>query len=288
MELPADIELTPVERWTLSVARLANQSQVGKSLQSLFLRQISLRWVRLALSRRTLCEGIEDAARLAPEGGMLVVSNHRSFFDQYALLCSLLHRHAKWVQRMYFPVRSNFFYDHPAGLFINMVVAGGSMFPPVYREADRRALNDLALDQVTAVLQEKGTVVGMHPEGTRGKGPDPYQLLPAQPGVGKMALSAKPMVLPVFINGLGNDFLADLRRGFDRTSKRDAPVIAVFGKPVDYSALQQEKPRPTLYKRCADLFMNEIRKLSEVEKDLRQRCKTGEIDEDDPRWLING
>mgnify|MGYP001480307136 CR=1 FL=1 len=44
---------------------------------------------------------------------------------------------------------------------------------------------------VAALPDQPGTVVGLHPEGTRGKGPDPYTFLPAQPGVGKLALVAE-------------------------------------------------------------------------------------------------
>ena len=51
----------------------------------------------------------------------------------------------------------------------------------------------------------------MHPEGTRGKGPDPYEFLPAQPGVGKLALVAQPIVIPAFILGLGNNIVEDIR-----------------------------------------------------------------------------
>ena len=60
----------------------------------------------------------------------------------------------------------------------------------------------------------------MHPEGTRGKGPDPYELLPAQPGVGKLALVGKPVVIPAFILGLGNDIVEDVRLNFTQGRAR--------------------------------------------------------------------
>lgn len=287
MDSPVTVELSRVERLARGLGRLANESAVGKSLQTAFLRGVSFQWVRMVLSRRMLTEGLFDLRDVAPERGVLLVSNHRSFFDQYALLCAMLHREVTWARHLYFPVRSNFFYDHPAGVFINLAVAGGSMYPPVYREAERRVLNDAALDQITAFLQQPGAIVGMHPEGTRGKGPDPYQFLPAQPGVGKMALAARPMVIPLFINGLGNDFLVDVRRNFDGNARRTTPIVAVFGKPLDYSAFTQDKPRPTLYKRCADFFMSEIKALAATEQRLRKACLDGEISDDDPRWLSN-
>jgi 1-acyl-sn-glycerol-3-phosphate acyltransferase len=127
----------------------------------------------------------------------------------------------------------------------------------------------------------------MHPEGTRGKGPDSYEFLPAQPGVGKLALLAKPTVMPLFIRGLGNNFLEDVRHNFRASARRENAVIAVFGPPVDYSDLLADKPRPTLYKKCADRFMEAIRVQAEREKKLRAELDAGRIPPDDPRWIEN-
>src|SRR5207247_2407339 len=141
-----------------------------------------------SLSRRMFVEGLEDLIRLVPHTGVMLVSNHRSFFDQYAMLLACYMGPVPWAKQLYFPVRSNFFYDQPLGVVVNAAVAGGAMYPPIYRQAERRALNDDALAKMVAILRQPGNVLGMHPEGTRGKGPDPYQFLPAQPGVGKVAL----------------------------------------------------------------------------------------------------
>ncbi len=64
-------------------------------------------------------------------------------------------------------------------------------------------------------------------------------------------------------------------------------MIAVFGKPVDYSDLLVEKPRPTLYKKAADRFMQAIAALTEREKELRAEVDAGTITDDDPRWIAN-
>jgi 1-acyl-sn-glycerol-3-phosphate acyltransferase len=136
-------------------------------------------------------------------------------------------------------------------------------------------------------LQQQDTIVGIHPEGTRGKGDDPYTFLPAQPGVGKVALLAKPTVIPLFVNGLGNKLLQDITRSRQKGSRRQYPVIEVFGAPIDYTDLQAEKPRPTLYKKATDRFMAEIKRLSEREKVLRADIGAGRIPDDDPRWIEN-
>jgi 1-acyl-sn-glycerol-3-phosphate acyltransferase len=284
---PVSAELSKIEQLARSIGRVANESPLGKKLQTAFLRGVSFNWVSRILSRRTLAEGLDAMLDVQPPGGVLLVSNHRSFFDQYALLCAVYMGPVPWAKRLYFPVRSNFFYDHPAGLLINLAVTGAAMYPPVYREAERRTLNDEALAQISNFLQQPGSIVGIHPEGTRGKGPDPYQFLPAQPGVGKMALTSKPTVIPLFVNGISNDLIENVRNNFDRSARRTAPIIAVFGQPLDYSAFTSEKPRPTLYKKCADFFMKEIGKLAETEKQLRQQCADDQIPDDDLRWLCN-
>lgn len=287
MEPPVSAELSTIERVARAIGKAANQTPLGKKLQTAFLRGVSFNWVRRAIERRTLADGLDGLLDIHPTNGVLLVSNHRSFFDQYVLLASVYMGLVPWAKRLYFPVRSNFFYDSPVGLLVNLAVAGAAMYPPVYREAERRALNDEALDQIAAFLQEPGSIVGIHPEGTRGKGDDPYKFLPAQPGVGKMALTAKPTVLPLFINGLSNDFVGDVKLGLSTKGRRIRPIVAVFGKPLDYSQFLGEKPRPTLYKKCADYFMKEIGKLGEREKELRAAALSGEIADDDPRWLNN-
>jgi 1-acyl-sn-glycerol-3-phosphate acyltransferase len=282
-----DLPLSRIERLALRFAEATNIDPRGKWLQTQFLRSVSYPWVRACLARRMFVEGVDEMMKLQPDNGVLLVSNHRSFFDQYAMLLACYMGPVHWAKRLFFPVRSNFFYDQPLGIVVNAAIAGGAMYPPVYRQAERRVLNDEALDKMVEILQKPGNVLGMHPEGTRGKGPDPYQLLPGQPGVGKLALVGKPTVIPAFIHGLGNNVVQDVAWNFTKEARRDHAVITVFGPPVDYADLAAEKPRPTLYKKCADRFMAELKKLMVREKELRRQVMAGEIPEDDLRWLNN-
>lgn len=283
--MASDAPLSRMERFALRFAELANEDPRGKWLQTQFLRGVSYSWVRAALVRRMFVEGLDDLMQLEPETGVMLVSNHRSFFDQYAMLLACWMGPVAWSKRLYFPVRSNFFYDQPLGVVVNAAVAAGAMYPPIYRQAERRALNDDALDKMVELLQRPGNVLGMHPEGTRGKGPDPYTFLPAQPGVGKVALVARPMVIPAFILGLGNNVVQDIQWNFGKEARRQHAVITVFGKPVDYSDLLAEKPRPALYKKTADRFMAEIARLGARERELREQLLAGKIADDDHRWL---
>jgi 1-acyl-sn-glycerol-3-phosphate acyltransferase len=285
--MPEEAPLSRIERLALRFAEATNEDPRGKWLQTQFLRGVSYLWVRASLANRMFAEGLDDLMALRPQAGVLLVSNHRSFFDQYAMLLACYMGPVHWAKRLSFPVRSNFFYDQPLGIVVNAAVAGGAMYPPIFRQTERRALNDEALEKMVEMLRKPGNVLGMHPEGTRGKGPDPYETLPAQPGVGKVALLAQPMVIPAFIHGLGNNIVEDIKWNFGKDARRARAVITVFGKPVDYSDLMLEKPRPTLYKKCADRFMAEIKKLMPREKELRAEIDRGAITADDPRWLNN-
>lgn len=285
--MPPDVPLSRVERLALRLAELANEDPRAKWLQTRFLRGVSYSWVRAFLARRVLADGLDELMALQPPAGVLLVSNHRSFFDQYALLLACYMGPVPWAKRLTFPVRANFFYDQPLGIAVNAAVAAGAMYPPIFRDSDRRVLNQESLDKMVEILRHPGNVLGMHPEGTRGKGPDPYQFLRAQPGVGKLALIAQPTVIPAFILGLGNDIVQDIKWNFERGARREHAVVLVFGKPLDYSHLLAEKPRPALYKKTADFFMAAVGQLAAREKELRVQLHAGEIRDDDPRWLTN-
>ena len=282
-----DAPLSRIEKLALRFGELANEDPRGKWLQSRFLRGISYPWVRYCIARRIFAEGLEPLMDLTPSTGVMLVSNHRSFFDQYAMMLACFMAQVPWSRHLCFPVRANFFYDQPLGIVVNAAIAAGAMYPPVYRQAERRALNDEALDRMVEIVKQPGNVLGMHPEGTRGKDENPYKFLPAQPGVGKLALVAQPMVVPAFALGLGNNILDDIKQNFQKEARGKHAVIMVFGKPVDYTDLAAEKPRPTLYKKCADRFMTAIKELSVREKEIRAEVDAGRISDEDPRWLNN-
>lgn len=251
-----------------------NERPGPKALQVAFHRHFGRVWMGACLSNLLRVDGLEKVKALDPPRGVLLCSNHRSFFDQYVISYVLV-EHVPWVRRLYFPVRSNFFYESWTGVAINFLVGGYAMYPPIFRDAARSDLNKFALEKAAEFLREKGSVVGIHPEGTRGKGPDPYELLRAQPGVGQVAIRARPTILPVWINGLSNDFLEQVASNFRRGERRGAPVIVVFGDPVDLGPLYDENPRPAVYKRAADRILEDIRRLGEREREIRARVAPG-------------
>ena len=284
--MTSDLEsgLRGVERLAHAAGRFINGPLASKSLQYPFVRRLSYHWMRPAMSRRTYADNIDWLVSPPSDRGVLFACNHRSFFDSYLYLFSLYNAGAKWPRNLCFPVRSDFFYDRPMGIAVNFAIGGGVMYPPIYRDKDKRALNESAIDHVCEVLDQPNSMVGLHPEGKRNKG-DPYSLLPAQPGIGQIVLRAKPLVVPVFVNGLNNDFVDSLRTSFRPNAKRDHSLIVVFGEPVDYEDFTRSKPRAALYKKCADKIHRAIAACGQREKSLRAQIESGEIRDDDPQWL---
>src|SRR5207248_6024027 len=202
--------------------------------------------VGLLVTRRIQVHGLERLDRV-PEGApILLPANHRTFFDLFILGWFLI-RHPRLTRRVNFPVRSNFFYDTPLGILMSALLTGGSMFPPFFRSAEKKAMNRHSLDILQDKLRTPGEMVGFDPDVTRNKTDDPYTLLPAQPGAGELALKARPVVVPAFILGMTNHFWTEVKANQRRTPL----VIAVFGKPVELPEIRGET-RLSHHKKVAD------------------------------------
>ncbi len=279
--------LSRAERLSLAVTRFVNERPRAKHAQHLFLSRFNQAWVRYAIGRRIYVDNIEGLLARPSERGVLLCMNHRSYFDAYITMFSLYELGAMWADKIYFPVRSNFFYEHPVGFAVNLIIGGGALYPPIFRDTSKAELNRDALERMVRFLGEPGALVGMHPEGTRGKGPDPYALLPAQPGVGQVVLQARPLVVPAFVNGLSNSYVQDITDTYRKEIRRERPIIIAFGEPVDYDDLAQQKPRAALYKRTADRIRDAILRCGERERAIRAACVAGETADDDPHWVMN-
>ena len=227
-------------------------------------RYIGSNWIEHCTRNIRHVNGLDRLPRWDPKKSYLVVSNHRSFFDLYVITGYLVNRNMP--HRLVFPVRSKFFYDKPLGLFVNGVLSFFAMYPPVFRERSRAALNLASLDETVRLLRRGGTFVGLHPEGTRNQGDDPYTLLPAQSGVGRVIQAAGVDVLPVFINGLGNDLPKQIAGNFTR---KGTPIIVNFGAPVDFQGMLEQAPSPRLHRRISEHALEQIRLLGEEERAIR-------------------
>ena len=221
-------------------------------------------WIEASVRNLRHVHGLDRIPEFDPKKSYIVVSNHRSFFDLYVITGYFVYR--KMPHRIIFPVRSQFFYDKRLGLFVNGVMSFFAMYPPVFRERKRAALNLASLQEVTRLLKRGGAFVGLHPEGTRNKSGDPYALLPAQGGVGRIIQAAGATVIPVFINGLGNDIVRQVGSNFTRSGD---PITMTFGKPIDFGDMLKGAPSPRLHRKMSEHALEAIRKLGEEDREIR-------------------
>jgi 1-acyl-sn-glycerol-3-phosphate acyltransferase len=257
--------LSPFERVSFGLAHFVNSHHATKAASGLFLRSVGMTWVYYCSRHLVHLLGVDHLRRLQPPGGLILASNHRSFFDQYVISCWLF-RTTRLLQRIYFPVKADFWYQRPLGIGLGFVLSALSMYPPIFREQGKRDFNAYGVRRLAQLLEEPGTVVGVHPEGTRNKGDDPYALLPAQPGVGKLIMDAHPTVVPIFINGLGNNFVTQVRSNHDGTGRA---IIIVVGAPLDLAPFFARRNSLRVQKEIADVVLEQIRGLGDREREYR-------------------
>lgn len=257
--------LTPLEKAQIRfIRRSLRKGRFDRALRA-GQRTVGQGWINAALSHLREVHGLDRLPKFSASESFVLVANHRSFFDLYAVTSFLMRSGLQ--QRILFPVRSAFFYDHPLGPVVNGAMSFFAMYPPLFRERHRAVLNLSAIDETAKLLQSGGFMVGLHPEGKRSTGDDPYTLLPGQAGVGRIIHASRVPVIPVFVNGLGNDIfkqiMGNVRRDGDLTN-------VVFGKPIDYSDLLDRGGNPKLYREASERAMKAIWELGQEEKAIRQ------------------
>ncbi len=253
-----------VERGGFWLTHTMNKG-MPKRLMTLGQRFIGSLWIYLATYNLMNVFGIENVENAGEETAMVLVANHRSFFDMYTVSSVLLRRLRRPI-RLFFPVRGKFFYDNPVGWFVNFVMGWFSMYPPFFREdgeVKKREFDKYSLRRLIQICSAgKGNVVGFHPEGKRNLDADIYDLLPAQPGIGKVLYAAHPIVIPVFIAGLGNDLPKQILGNWRGGEK----VRIWFGEKVDLSEFYAKGDRLRTHKEIADHLLTKIAELGEEDR----------------------
>jgi 1-acyl-sn-glycerol-3-phosphate acyltransferase len=261
--------LETTERVGFNLTRRMNQG-AWKTFWTFCQRHIGSLWIKICTYNLMNVFGLENIAKTDDAKPLLLVANHRSFFDMYTV-SSVLFRQTKRPMRLYFPVRAKFFYDSPVGWFVNFVMGWFSMYPPFFREArevKKREFDKFSLRELVRLASSGyGNTIGFHPEGKRNLNDDPYNLLPAQPGIGKVIYAAQPQVVPVFIAGLGNDLPKQVLGNWTGGEK----VRIHFGEPIDLSEFYAKSDRIRTHKEIADFLMTKIGELAE-----QDRAKFGE------------
>jgi len=262
--------LAPFERFAFRLTRRMNSAR-WKRLWTFCQHRLGAAWIHFATYNLVRVSGLEHVEAAARERPILLVANHRSFFDMY-VVSTVLFRRTGWRKQLYFPVRGRFFYDSPAGPLVNFLMGWWSMYPPFFAGGEnplteKREFDKFSLRLLTHLCRVgAGNVVGFHPEGTRNKSADPYSYRRPQPGVGKLIRDASPQVVPVFIAGLGND----LPRQILGNWRGGEPVRVHFGPALDFSQFEGRRDSLRTHKEIADFVMSKIAELGERDRALEQ------------------
>lgn len=253
--------LSSMERVAFRVAHRMNRGR-WKRLWTWCQKMVGAGWIRLATYNLMRVYGLEHVEAASRERPLLLVANHRSFFDMYTVSTVLFYQ-TTWRKALFFPVRGRFFYESPLGMLVNFLMGWWSMYPPIFAVNEKRLFDKYSIRRLAGLCQSgAGNVIGFHPEGTRNLSSDPYSYLRAQPGIGKLIKDAAPQVVPVFIAGLGNN----LPRQVLGNWRGGEPVRVRFGAQLDLSPFLSKKDHVRTYKEIADFVMQKIAELGEEDR----------------------
>jgi 1-acyl-sn-glycerol-3-phosphate acyltransferase len=254
-------ELSHIERLHFRLAGTMNR-EPWKSFWTACGREINARAIAMLSAGQLRVTGLEHVEATSPQRPILLIANHRSYFDLY-VVSSILLRRLKRRLRIYYPVRGRYYYETLGGMAVNFVAAYWSMYPPLFSSSARQNFDRYALDVLIRLCREgEGNVIGIHPEGTRNRDPDPYSFGKFQPGAGRIIHAARPQVVPAFIAGLPNRVRSVLANHW-----RDADPIRVhFGPAVDLESFYALPAKGSTYKSIVEHVMSKVADLAEADR----------------------
>jgi len=273
---PSPDEFAVLSRFERFAFRLVRRMNTGgwKRFWTACQRTLGAGWIHLSTYNLMQVYGLEHIEASSRTRPILIVANHRSFFDMYTV-STVLFRNTSWRKQLFFPVRGRFFYQGLPGLFVNLVMGWWSMYPPFFASGDKPLPEKRPFDKYSFRLLTElcrtgaGNVIGFHPEGTRNRSWNPYSYLRPQPGLGKIIKDAAPQVIPVFIAGLGNDLTKQVLGNWTGGQK----IRIHFGQQIDFSEFLAKRDHVRTYKEIADHVMAKIAELGEQDRARQEAAK---------------
>ena len=185
---------------------------------------------------------IQGTENIPPTGPVLLASNHLSFVDSLVIPLAS-------PRKVVFLAKSEYFTGRGVrGALMRWIfTAVGSV--PIQRGTAGAAQE--ALDSALEILKD-GLAFGIYPEGTRSRDGRLYR---GRTGVAWLALTAGCPVVPVALSGT-----QDIQPVGTRVP-RIRKITVRFGKPLDFSHLQGDKPGPAR-REATDAIMAAIHELS--------------------------
>jgi len=227
------------------------------------------RWmIEASLGWTMRAHGFEQLRALPQDRGIIICANHRSYLDNFAIGARAM-RFIESRRRFVVPARTEGLFDVWYGLPLNALLSGFNIYPPVVRASRGAAWGKQVIGILSRLLREERVVVLIHPEGGRNKGPDPYALLTARPGLGRIVHESGASVMPVFLHGFPRTLKEYLQLAGRRLRGAPAPVEAVMGPAIDFSVERAMPGTPALYYEMAQRITASISALMPSERALR-------------------
>ena len=172
--------LSPVERFSYRCADYCNQRLKEPLIWWNRTFMFSLIWI--GLSQRLFSPRFEKY-RITKRTISGCYCSQSSNILRFFVITWITYTFTNLPKRIYFPVRSKFFYDTIIGTILNFFMGGFAMFPPILREKEKRIFNRYSIGRLIEEADTHPLTIGIHPEGTRNKSSDIFSLLPAKSGV---------------------------------------------------------------------------------------------------------
>src|SRR6187200_1069927 len=188
--------------------------------------------------------GIEHVPRT---GGVLLASNHLSFFDSVVIPVVAPREVAFLAKADYFNGRG------VRGTLQRMWFEGLGMLP-VDRDDTQAAIESL---ETALEVLGRGEAFGIYPEGSRSRDGRLYR---GRTGVAHLALTAGVPVVPVGL--IGTDRLQPVGSRLPRRVK----VTVAFGEPIDFTGRFDGVPAGRARREATDEIMTAIQRLSGQEQ----------------------
>ena len=269
--MPSDIDqrhLRGFEKFSVPLMDAINQRPRLKNRIQGTVGLLNALWMIRFTGGSWRVSGAEHLDTIDAPRGLIIAANHRSFFDLFTCSAYLVNHYPHLIRRIYCPVRTTFFYSRPLGTVINLALSGGSMWPPIFRDERGPTLNARALEELAAQMSS-GSLLGMHPEGRRSVD-DPYELLPAKPGLGILLNACHPdtLVMPYFTLGLSNS-LSDVIKQSGTIG--GTMVTLRFGQPLRAGDIVDGRTPVA----ATEHVMYKIHDLGQADKKMRARLQNG-------------
>ncbi len=262
--------LTRVESFNVRLVELWHNVPALSSISTWLARNVAPREFEPLLGNLFQEHNFERLRDADYDNSILVCANHRSYVDNFALAIRAM-KHIPPDVRMIAPARTEGLFDKPWGIFLNFFLTFMNMYPPVVRSSRGAMWGKRVIQILTDLLLKGRLALFIHPEGGRNKGSDPYDLMPAKPGLGKIIHQSKATVFPVFLHGFPRSPKAFIRANY-RKGASSAPLVhAVMGEPLDFSAERALPASPEVYRAIGGRLMDAIAAASIEEREIRRR-----------------